>query len=141
MVGAFHRLILWEYEHLGTSTDTAALIEDVALCLQAITPSVELKRSPSLSGLSRQTHTFDFSQGDTLIAAIPPHHASVGGLLRKLIDVKGSPHNQSYETLVIVDDRKNKEAADRETSVLSGVSPVMLMSNLVERSMQSKQMH
>lgn len=134
MVGAAHRLIAWEEEHLGTSTDIALLVEDVAICMQALHPNEPIKRNPMIAGLSKQTHSFDFSQGDTVISAIPPHHASVGGLLRKLIDVKGSAHNQSIKTMVVVDDRKNKDAALREATVLGGVTQVMMMTSLVART-------
>lgn len=141
IVGTIHDLFAWERDHADTSTDISVLIEDVALCLRAIKPTAEIKKHPQLSGLSKQTHVFDFSWDDTIVSAISPHHAAVGGLLRKLIDVKGSPHHQSLNTLVVIDDRVDEAAATREAAVVSGVSTVIGMKALQEKASFGSQRH
>lgn len=133
-IGAAMELLRWETEHTGVAAETSLFIEEVAQCLAAWKPGQALTRKPKASGITGKVHEFTFGLDDTLVAAVGTHRASVSAVLHKLIDIKSNPENSGYKTLVVMDDRHDLEASQRESLVINGVSEVITMTRLQKQS-------
>lgn len=114
----------WEREHRDTDVDTAILLDDVASLLIKTSPEVELQRAVAMEGVSKQQHTMDFVQGNSVILAVRPQSRSVAAAIRRLIDVKNAPANAELQYRVIMDDRLDPAGALREGSIISAVAQV-----------------
>lgn len=105
-----------------------------SLPLAAWKPGQALTRKPRASGITGKVHEFTFGLNDTLVAAVGTHRASVSAVLHKLIDIKSNPENSGCKTLVVMDDRHDLEASQRESLVINGVSEVITMTRLQKQA-------
>lgn len=133
-IGAAMELMRWESEHAGVSAEPSLFIEEVALYLSAWKPNSSLVRHPKVQGITGKMHEFTFGLDGMLVAAVGVHHAAISSVLHKLIDIKAKPDNAGIKTLVVLDDRQDKEASSRESLVIGGVSEVIAMTRLQRQS-------
>lgn len=124
----------WEREQQGVASDLTLLIDEVELCLRAIEPHVPLVPKPEYVGISGQVYNLDFDFGDKAVIAITPHKATVSSAIRKLLDIRSRPGNQSFEAIVVLDDRRDPDAARSEGQVLNAVGNVWPMTRLEQRA-------
>lgn len=128
-VATLLELVQWEGERKATSHDTGVFVEKVAQYLVAWKRK-EIKRDPKITGITGREYVLDFDMDGTLVLAISAHHQSTSSALHKLIDIKGLPANGEVQTLVVIDDRKDPDAAKAEGLLLSSVSKVIGMGQL-----------
>jgi hypothetical protein len=128
-VATLLELVRWEGERRATSHDTGVFVEEVAQYLMAW-KRTEIKRNPKITGITGREYVLDFDMDGTLVLAISAHHQSSSSALHKLIDIKGLPANGEVQTLVVIDDRKDPDAAKAEGLLLSSVSKVIGMGQL-----------
>lgn len=128
-VGAMLELMRWEGERKTVSHDASVFVEEVAQYLMAW-KHAEVKRNPKILGMTGREHVLDLDVNGTLVLAISAHHQSTSSALHKLVDIKGLPSNREIPTLVVIDDRKDPEAAKAEGLLLSSVSQVIGMGQL-----------
>ncbi len=129
-IGAAMELVRWESSHAGIAAETSLFIEEVAQCLTAWKPGGKLDRQPKIEGVTGKLHEFTFGIDGLLVAAVGLHHAAVSALIHKLIDIKANPENAHRKTLVVLDNRRDKESSRRESLVISGISDVIEMTRL-----------
>lgn len=122
-------LVRWEGERKAISHDTGVFVEEVAQYLMAW-KRMGIKRNPKITGITGREYVLDFDMDGTLVLAISAHHQSSSSALHKLIDIKGLPANGEVQTLVVIDDRKDPDAAKAEGLLLSSVSKVIGMGQL-----------
>lgn len=127
-------LARWEIEHTGISSDAELFVEEVAHCLAAWKKGVNLRRNPSVTGITGRVYTLDFDLDGTMVLAVGSHHSATSSALHKLVDIHSLPANAKLKTLVVLDNRQDEQAARRESMVLNGASPVMDMTVLQERA-------
>lgn len=127
----------WEREQRGTNVDTTVLIDEVAMCLRAWKPEAELIPEPEFNGISTQRHKLDFLFDGQGVLATSPHPNSVSAAIRKLLDIRSESQNAGVSLLVVIDDRDDDEAADREGRVLQAVAKVLPFSNLEKNATRS----
>lgn len=133
-IGAAMDLVRWESAHTGIAAETSLFIEEVAQCLAAWKPGLDIERRPKAQGITGKLHEFTFGIDGMLVAAVGPHHAAISAAIHKLIDIKANPENASRKTLVVLDNRHDKESSRRESLVISGVSEVIEMTRLQRQS-------
>lgn len=134
-------LTQWESENSGISHDADVFVEEVAQCLIAWKKTEKLERRPKILGITGRTHELHFKIDGTLVLAASAHPNSISSVLHKLIDIKALPANQSIQTMVVLDDRYNPDAAKQEGLVLSGISSVIEMTRLQKNSGMPGTMH
>lgn len=122
----------WEREIAGLDDDTSSLADEAEHYLREWRPDAVFVRSPSLRGLSRKEHTFDFLVGNEFIDVITANHTSTGAAMRKIGDLKNSPFLEGREIRVIVDDRRDHQKALAEKNILGSMAKAMMMSKLIQ---------
>jgi hypothetical protein len=127
-------IIDWEGRHLGISTDISILIDEIGICLRAWKPDVNLVAEPEYFGISGQKFKLDYFFDDFAVIGVTPHHSSVGGALRKLIDIKSKPENSDLKILAVMDDRYDSENAKKESLVIEAIAHVWKMTKLQEQA-------
>lgn len=138
--GAFARIVSailavdsWARENAGVPHESQWLAEEVALYLRAWKPRAMFSDRPEpLRGFSGRAHTFNMSLDGELIDAIVPHPSSTGGELRKLVDVRSVPIYRDTPIRVILDDRRDAEAAQQEGLILSSVAQTWTLTRLIQ---------
>lgn len=122
----------WEREHVGVPLGADHFREEVAMHLRTWKPSLQFKIRPDpLQGLSGKKHSFDFLLGAEYVDAISANGNSTGAELRKIIDVRSSPEHAELDVRVVVDDRRDAQAAADEIRILGRVARAWPMSALV----------
>jgi hypothetical protein len=139
-VAAMLAMAAWEREHRDADVDAALLLDEVAVLLARASPELPLQRGVVMEGVSKQQHKVDFVLGNAVILAVRPESRSVSAAIRRLIDVKNAPTNAELEYRVVVDDRLDPAAAQREGSILSAVASVTNFRSL-ERATQRTGVH
>ncbi len=127
-------LARWESEHTGISTDDSLFVEEVAHCLAAWKKGANITRNPQVTGITGKVYALDFDLDGTLVLAVGSHHSATSAALHKLVDIRNLPVNAKLNTLVVLDNRHDEQAAKRESMVLSGASPVIDMTTLQQRA-------
>lgn len=120
----------WEREHTGVDVAASLFIEEVAQYLRSWRPQAEITTGAKLTGVTGKSHEFDFSVDGTQVLAVGMHHAAVSAALRKLMDVHNSPDNSGLQTLVVLDDRHDPQAAKSEALIIGGISSCITMTRL-----------
>ncbi len=120
----------WEKGQEGEDTDTSIFVQEVAIALRAWKPGASISVDPSFEGITRRTYKLDFLLDGRPVVAVGSHHNSVSGLLHKLVDIHNLPENQGFDPLVVIDDRKDREAADKEAKIIQAVATVMPFTSL-----------
>lgn len=134
IMSALIRVAAWEREQIGVNQDATFLIEEVSLYLRAWKPTSNIIESPSVTGFSGRSLTFDFEFDGQYIDAIHPHFASTGAELRKIIDYNSISNQRGMEVFVIVDDRVNKVRAKQEIGIIGRVAKTWPLSSLISAS-------
>lgn len=130
-VSAILAVSAWERDQRGVSVDAALLIEDVEMALRAWRPSAPVLRDPEpFKGVSGQAYKFELLFDGQGVIATSPHPNAISANLRKLIDIKGLLANDALQFLVVIDDRNDPDAADREARVVQSVATVVPFSSL-----------
>lgn len=129
-LSAVAAIAAWERDHQGAHIDAVQFVQEVEQLLRAWRPESSLTESPEFRGITGQTYALDLMFEGRPVAAVSAHHSSVGGALRRLIDIKSLPLNADLDILVVIDDRTDSVAADREAKVLNAVAKVMPMTTL-----------
>lgn len=132
-VSAILAVDAWAREHAGIPQEAQWLAEEVAMYLRAWKPRGEFSDRPgAVLGLSGRAHSFDMSLDDELIDAITPHPASTGGELRKLVDVRAIAANKGLAIRVVIDDRRDPDAAGQEAAILGNFAQTWPISRLIQ---------
>ncbi len=137
-ISALVSITSWEKQQVGTQIDIAHFIDEVGLYLRAWKPKANLRPEPQYTGISGNTYTLDFDLDGKAVVAITTHPNSVSSALRKLLDIRSSPANSKLQTLVVLDDRFDQEAAKRESLVLESVASVLPMTRLQKNAGSSQ---
>lgn len=129
-IQALLSIVRWEYDQQGINTDTDLFIHEVSMYFKSVYPHKEQKESPEYIGVSGHKYKFDFVHGGDAILAISSHPNSVASTLKKLIDIKQQSINSNLSSLVVIDDRQDKELANSQSKILTAVSKVLPMTTL-----------
>lgn len=142
-VSTMMAIAAWEKEQRGVAVDTGMLLDEVVLALRAWKPDAELQLDPPpLQGISGQAHKIDLVFDGKGVVATSSHPNAVSANLKKLVDIKALLANQDARFLVIIDDRADPVAADREARVMQTVATVMPYTALTRsRSGTSSALH
>lgn len=128
-------IVAWEREQRGTNSDLALLVEEVAMCLRAWKPDADMIRDPDFQGISGQIYKLDFLFDGQGIVATSAHPNAVSSVIKKLLDIRTLPSNASLKLLAIIDDRKDQDAAKRDSLVIQSVSEVMPFTTLEQHAL------
>jgi hypothetical protein len=123
-------LASWEREQRGVNTDTSFFIEEVALALRAWKPGADITVGAPFSGVSGRSYKLDFLVDGKAVIATGAHPNSVSSVLHKLVDIHGLLLNADKQFLVIIDDRNDPEAAEKESKVVQSVASTMKFTDL-----------
>lgn len=140
-VEALHALVRWVREQDGIATESCVFLDEVALCLRAWKPAAQILAGPELTGVSGYRYRVDFRMNDQLVLAIAPHSAKVSSTIKKILDIRSSTENHDARFMVVVDDRLQSDAAQREGKILDAVANVLMMTRLEHNSRSSAQQH
>jgi hypothetical protein len=134
-------VVKWETDQQGISTDADTFVEEVKMYLQAAFPSQKQLPSPEYVGISGHVYEFDFIQGDSAVLAVTPHHASISSAIKKLVDLNQVAAYSNLNTLIVIEDRQDSNAANNETKVLTAISKVLPMSVLEKQATVSSSLN
>lgn len=135
-VAAMMAVSAWERDQEGVAVDTALFVDEVVMALRANNPRAEFDLDPPpLTGVSGQVHKFDLTFDGHPVIATSPHPNAVSANLRKMVDVRGLVANTETSFLVVIDDRVDPDAADREARVLQAVSRVVPFRSLEQAAL------
>ena len=129
-VAALLAICAWEREQTGVMTDASLLIDEVALLLRSWKRDIPLSPGYAYRGVSGQSYELDFQLGDAAVIALGTHPATVGAAAHKLLDIRAASENSKIDILIVLDDRRDREAAQREGRILDSLGNVMLFSRL-----------
>lgn len=124
----------WEKSQEGEDTDTSIFVQEVAIALKAWKPKSELSFEPPFEGITKKSYKLDFLLDGRPVVAVGSHPNSVSSLLHKLVDIHNLPENRGFDPLVVIDDRRDPEAADKEAKVIQSLATVMPFSSLEKQS-------
>lgn len=124
----------YERQNLGAPGDINILADEVEMLLRAWRPAGEIARRPQIKGMSQRKHTFDFQLDNTLVDAVAPNAAAVGGVMRKIGDVLSSPYLSGRELMVVIDDRADPGAASMERDIVTALAKTVLYTDLADLS-------
>lgn len=124
----------WERSQEGVASDMSLFVMEVEQCLRALDPFRSLREKPQYVGISGQVYKLDFDFDGKAVIAITPHRASVSSAIRKLIDIRSRAENVGFDAMIVIDDRRDPDAANSESQVLGAVSKVWPMSRLEQKA-------
>lgn len=131
-VSALLQLTRWERDQEGVGAELEQFIEEVAFYLQAWKPHAQFLREPSFSGITGRQFKLDFLFDGVGVVATNLHHQAMSSTVRKLLDIRTSPHNAGAKLMAVIDDREEPEQAEKDGLVLQTVAQVLPFSRLVE---------
>lgn len=123
-------IVRWEREQEGVATDLSLLLDEVALCLRAWKQNARFEEQPTYTGISGHIYKLDFKLDDDAVLAIAPHPTTLNAAAKKLLDIRGSEENANLRIIVVIDDRRDGEAARREGRIFDALGNVLMMSRL-----------
>lgn len=124
----------WELDQNGASTDASLFLDEVAMCLRAWKSFGALSDGEELKGISGHVYKMDFQFDGGAVLAIGTHPATVSSAAKKLLDIRAATQNEELKILLIIDDRRDADAAKSEGLILESVSNVMMMTQLQRRA-------
>jgi len=133
-IGALLEIITWEKGQEGVNTDMDLFIQEVALYFKSAYPNEQQSPSPEFTGISGHKYSFDFIHGNKAVLAVSPHPNSVSSALKKIIDVIQTNQLGKLHATVVLDDRKDRNAANNEAKLLSVASDVIIFSSLATKA-------
>lgn len=131
-------LAAWERDQRGASTDTSLFIEEVALALRAWQPNASITVGPPFLGVSGKTHKLDFLVDGKGVVATGTHPNAVSAMLHKLVDIRGLIANANTPFLIVIDDRVDPDAAERESKVVQAVASAMKFTDLERNAFRAE---
>lgn len=134
-------LTAWEREQHGINTDVSLFVEEVGLVLRAWKPRAAITLAPPFEGVSGRVHKLDFLVDGQAVVATGTHPNAVSAVLHKLVDVRGRLANSDTNFLVIIDDRHDLFAANREALIVQSVATVMPFTALAAKVHSSLTSH
>lgn len=137
-IGSMLALVAWERDQRDVATDQTHFVEEVAMALRAWKPFAQLIDDPVYEGVSGRTYALNFQLEGVGIVATSPHPNAASAVLHKLVDIHGLQANANASFLVIIDDRLEAEAADREARVMQSVARVQPFTALAKAPPFSK---
>lgn len=119
----------WQAERFEQHDEDFSLTDEVERLLKIKAPNRKLTVNPrvKLKGLD---YSFDFLWGETYVDAISPTAQSVSARLRKAI--LATQGDDDIGLLFILDDRFDRDRADRELPVLGQVAQTVRLSDFAE---------
>ncbi len=123
-------LVAWERDQRGVNVDVTLLVDEVAMYLKAWKPMALITREPEYVGISGQTYKLDLNFDGQGVVATSAHPNSVSASIKKLLDIRSSPHNINVDLMVVIDDRQDRESAAKDSLVIQNVAKVMQLSSL-----------
>lgn len=115
MIQLFAAFIAWEAERFADGDSDFSLTQEVERILR-------LKGRPLEIGAAVRSNrgdlVFDFRWGETYVDALQPNAQAVASRLRKTILLREELGDQ-VDVLYVLDDRRNREDANRELNVIS----------------------
>jgi hypothetical protein len=139
-IGALNQIVAWERDQRGISTDASIFVEEVAMALQARRPMAVIEREPGpFEGISGQQYKLDLLYDGVGVVATTPNANAISSRLHMLIDIRSRPANGELQVLVVIDDRQDPDAADREAKVMQSVGKVMQFSALGQEPFGTRQ--
>lgn len=120
----------WEREQDGVATDASLFLDEVAMCLRAWKSPALVDDGHEYVGISGHSYKMDFQLDGNPVIAIGTHPATVGATAKKLLDIRAVTGNEKLKILLIIDDRRDANAAKTEGLILDSLSNVMMMTHL-----------
>lgn len=119
----------WQKERFEQHDEDFSLTDEVEQLLKAKAPNRKLTTNPhvKLKGLD---YSFDFLWGETYVDAIAPTAQSVSARLRKAI--LATQGDDDIGLLFILDDRFDRDRADRELPVLGQIAETVRLSDFAQ---------
>ena len=111
------------------------------MCLKAWKSTVPLGDGQEFTGVSGYVYKMDFEFDGAAVLAIGTHPATVGSTAKKLLDIRAETLNGGLKILLIIDDRRNADAAKSEGLILDSLSNVMMMTQLQRRAQTDDHPH
>lgn len=96
--------------------------------------TVPLGDGQELTGVSGHVYKMDFEFDGRAVIAIGTHPATVSATAKKLLDIRAATQNDELKILLIIDDRRDADAAKSEGLILDSLSNVMMMTQLQRRA-------
>jgi hypothetical protein len=119
----------WQAERFDQHDEDFSLTEEVERLLKVKAPNRRLVNNPRVK-LKGVDYSFDFLWGEIYVDAIAPTAQSVSARLRKAI--LATQDNDDVGLLFILDDRFDRERADRELPVLGQVAETVRLSDFAQ---------
>lgn len=119
----------WQSERFDQHDEDFSLTDEVERLLKAKAPNRKLTINPRVK-LKELDYSFDFLWGETYVDAISPTAQSVSARLRKAI--LATQGDDDIGLLFILDDRFDRERADRELPVLGQVAETVRLSDFAQ---------
>jgi hypothetical protein len=133
-VSALLEIVNWEREQENIDTDMDLLVQEVAMYFRSAYPNELQQPSPDFRGISGHKYQFDFIHGDKAVLAVNIHPNSVSAALKKIIDINQTSELGALKPMIVLDDRKDKQAANNETKVLTVAADVISFTSLAEKA-------
>jgi hypothetical protein len=124
----------WEADQSGVSTDVSLFLDEVAMCLKAWKAAIPLRDGQEFIGVSGHVYKMDYEFDGGAVLAIGTHPATVSSTAKKLLDIRAASQNDDLKILLIIDDRRDADAAKSEGLILDSLSNVMMMTQLQRRA-------
>jgi len=122
----------WQAERFDQHDEDFSLTEEVERLLKIKAPNRKLVNNPRVK-LKGVDYSFDFLWGEIYVDAISPTAQSVSARLRKAI--LATQDNDDVGLLFILDDRFDRNRADRELPVLGQVAETVRLSDFAQHYM------
>jgi len=122
-------VVEWQQERFDQHDEDFSLTEEVERLLRIKAPNRKLVPHPKVK-LKGVDYSFDFLWGETYVDAISPSAQSVSARLRKAI--LATQDNDDIGLLFILDDRFDRDKADRELPVLGQVAETVRLTDFAQ---------
>ena len=124
----------WELDQDGASTDTSLFLDEVTMCLRAWKPHASFGEGKEYAGVSGHKYKMDLEFDGRAVLAIGTHPATVNSAAKKLLDIGAATANEKLDVLVVIDDRRDPEAAKSESLILDSVASTLMMTRLEQNA-------
>lgn len=104
------------------------LVADIEAAIRARVPQAPIEHNVEVEGASGLKHRFRLKVNRTLVEPLRPSGRSTGPALRRILDVVKA----GRRAVAVMDDRVDREDAEREARIVSAVAQVYFMSRLAQ---------
>jgi Domain of unknown function DUF1828 len=123
----------WENEQRGAISDVSLFIESIAFNLRSWKPHSQLIEHPEYTGISKQKYKLDFKLDQTGIIAVTTNANSISSSIKKILDIRAGS-DVELDLLVVIDDRYDRNAANRESLIIQSVANVLPFTKLEQNA-------